>query len=352
MTYPIITLLPKQGRRLRHGYPWVYANEIAITPAAKALEPGSLVIIADHESRPLGVGYFNVHSLIAARLLSNDPTSDITRLLQQRLSAALKLRCDLFPGSNFYRLVHAEGDHLPGLIIDRYGDIVVAQLGTAGMEKLWPAVEGILLKLLNPRAIVLRNDVPSRQHEQLPLSTRLAHGVVEGTVRVEENGVSYVVDLLEGQKTGWFFDHRANRARLAQLAKGKEVLDVFCHSGGFALAAAKAGAAAINGVDESKLALEMAAQGAIENKISVPALWHQGSAFKTLEQWKEEGKSFDIVIADPPAFAPARKDVPKAKRAYRKLAHLAADVTRPHGYLFLACCSYHLTPETFFDEIA
>src|SRR5229473_2485052 len=233
---PQIALLPGFHRRIEGGHPWVYSNEVVMDGAVKALAPGTLVTLRRPDERPFGVAMFNPHSLIAARLLDRDAARAIDRrFFMRRLERALKLRERLYDRP-YYRLVHAEADGLPGLVIDRFDAVLVMQANTAGMDRLTPVIIDALRGLLAPEAIVLRNDSPVRTHEGLPLETAVVLGAVAGPVPVEENGTVFPADVLAGQKTGWFFDQRDNRAFIAGLAADARVLDLYCYSGGFAVA--------------------------------------------------------------------------------------------------------------------
>jgi 23S rRNA (cytosine1962-C5)-methyltransferase len=331
-TLPIIRLRPREGRRVRAGAPWAFSNEIVMDGPAKSLAPGSPVTLADDKGTSIGVGYFNAKSLIAIRLLA-PPGAKLTRdLLAAKLRRALALRERLFEAP-YYRLVHAEGDGLPGLVIDRFGSTLTLQVTTAGMEKLLPELLAALDEVLRPDCVVLRNDTPARALEGLDSYVRTAKGEFPARVAIEENGARYATDPMLGQKSGWYYDQRDNRAFMAGLARTARVLDVFSYSGGFSVLAAVKGAAEVTAIDSSESALKLAAESA-EERLSAA------------------GKSFDIVICDPPPFAPSRKDVEAGARAYRKLARLAAGVTAQGGFLLLASCSHNMPEERFGSECA
>ncbi|HEY1934244.1 MAG TPA: class I SAM-dependent rRNA methyltransferase [Acetobacteraceae bacterium] len=348
---PLLRLLPGQGRRLRAGSPWVFSNEIAMRPEYRTTEPGGLVRLEADDGARLGTFMFNPHSLIAARLLDRDPSAEIdTAWLQARLASAVELRarvCD----SSFHRLVHAEADRLPGLIIDRYGDAAVLSANTAGMDRLTPHIVEALLDLLPLRAIVARNDAAARRQEGLPDSVALLHGTDASAV-VEEAGVRFPVDLLGGQKTGWFYDQRPNRDRVASLAAGARVLDVFCHTGAFGLRCAAAGAASVTLVDSSAPALAHATEAAAQNACADRVTTQRGDAFDAMTELAAAGERFDIVVCDPPAFARSRKDAEAGLRAYGRMARLAAPLVAPGGILFVASCSYHAPLEPWTAQIA
>ena len=350
-TRPSITLLAGRHRRAEAGHPWIYSNEIAMDSAAKALAPGSLVTVRRANSGPLGVAMFNPHTLLAARLLDRDTARPVgRRFLTRRIGRALRLRERLFDVP-FYRLVHAEADGLPGLVVDRFGGVLVVQSNAAGMARIEPVVLDALGELLSPDAIVLRNDSPARGLEGLPSETRVARGSLDGPVPVHENGVVFRADLLAGQKTGWFFDQRDNRRFIAALAHDARVLDLYCFTGGFAVQAARAGAAAVLGIDRSEPALALAIEAAELNGVGGTCSFRRGEAFGEAGGLAARDERFDIVIADPPAFAKSRKEVPAALRGYRKLARLAASVTAGGGILFIASCSFHVGAADFAEAV-
>ena len=346
---PPLRLLPGRDRRVRAGHPWAFSNEIAMTPAAKALLPGGPVRLEGDDGARYGIWHFNPHSLIAARRLSRDPSALIdTAWLRERLAGALALRERLY-AAPFYRLVHAEADGLPGLVIDRYGDALAVQANTAGMELLAPALLEALRSLLAPRLVVARNDAAVRGLEGLAQEVRPLFGdAATEPVRAEEGGLGFTVDLLGGQKTGWFFDQRENRDRVARLAAGAAVLDAFCHTGGFGLRCAASGASRVVLLDRSVHALDLAARTAAENGLAARTETRRAEALDELERMGAAGgERFDIVVADPPAFAKSRRDQPVALKGYAKLARLAAALVAPGGFLFLASCSHHIAPGDF-----
>ena len=350
-TRPSIALLSGRHRRAEAGHPWIYSNEVAMDTAARALTPGSLVTLQRADGSPLGVAMFNPHTLLAARLLDRDTARPIgRRFLARRIERALKLRERLF-NQPYYRLVHAEADGLPGLVIDRFGAVLVVQSNAAGMARLEPLVLDALGELLSPEAIVQRNDSPARGLEGLASETRVATGSLERPVPVDENGAVFRADLLAGQKTGWFFDQRDNRRFIASMARGARVLDLYCYTGGFAVEAARGGAAAVLGIDGSEPALALAIQAAELNGVGQRCSFRRGEAFAEAGGLAAKGERFDIVVADPPAFAKSRKGVPAALRGYRKLARLAASVTAGGGILFIASCSFHVDAADFAEAV-
>jgi len=341
-------ILPK-GRRARGGSPWIFSNEIRMDAAAKAIAPGAVVNVRGEDGRGFGTGYFNPKSLIAVRLLAEECDTVIGQeFFAERLARALKLRDSLY-GKPFYRLVHAEGDHLPGLVIDRFGDTLTVQIGTAGMEKQRGPILTALDHLLSPATVILRCDAPSRALEGLDSYVETVKGKGH-RIAVEENGARYIADLTEGQKTGWYYDQRDNRAFIAQFAKDKSVLDAYSYTGGFGILAAAAGARETVCLDSSAPALALAEESARANNVKIKAV--KADVFEELERLIAAGEKFDMVLADPPPFVKSKRDLEPGAKAYRKLARLAAQATAPDGILMLASCSHNIPPERFAAECA
>ncbi len=349
---PRVFLLPGQDRRVGFGHPWAYSNEIRMDATAKAIAPGSVAQLARVDGKPVGVGTFNSKTLIAFRVFARAADATLGRaFVAERLKAALALRSRLF-ARPFYRLIHAEADGLPGLVVDRFNDVCVLQAGTAGIENLMPEILAALDEVLAPRAVVLANESPLRALEGLDTYTRLAQGARIGVVELEENNLVFFADPLEGQKTGWFFDQRDNRAFVAHLAKGAAVLDLFAYTGGFAIQAAAAGATRILAVDSSGPALDLAGMAAARNGVAEKCEFRRQDAFDALEALAAGDERYDIVVADPPPFARSKKDVPAALKGYRKLARMAAALVRPGGFLFIASCSHNVAADAFGEEVA
>jgi 23S rRNA (cytosine1962-C5)-methyltransferase len=327
----------------------VFSNEIAMKPEYRQLAPGGLIALEGDDGVRFGAFMFNPHSLIAARLLDRDPAAAIDAdWVRTRLGEAITLRrrvCD----TAFHRLMHAEADRLPGLVIDRYGDAAVVQANAAGVDRLTPLLVEALTGLLPLRTVVARNDAAARRYEGLPESVGLLSGE-DAAAEVVEGGVRFPVDLLGGQKTGWFFDQRANRDRVAALAEGARVLDVFCHVGAFGLRCAAAGARDVLLVDSSAPALAQAERAAALNDLSARVRIRRDDAFDAMAALS--GERFDIVICDPPAFAPARKDAASGLRGYGRMARLAAALVAPGGFLFVASCSHHAPLDAWAGQIA
>jgi len=353
MTVPSVRLLPERAKRVQSGHPWVYSNEIAMDQAAKALAPGAIVEFRAADGSFVGRGGFNARSLIAGRIFTRKTDEAIdSDFIRARLGDALALRSSLF-GENFYRLVHAEADGLPGLIIDRFGPHLSLQANTAAMDALMPLIEEALVGLLKPASITLRNDSAMRETEGLARETRILRGALDGLVEVHENGLVYFADLEGGQKTGWYFDQRGNRALVARYAAGAEkMLDLYCHAGGFGLLAAKSGARSVTCVDSSEAALALAEKAALHNDLAAQCAFHRADIFFDLEKRRDRSEKYDVVVADPPAFAKSRKDVGAGARAYRKLAKLSANLVAPRGMLFIASCSHNMELANFTEQVA
>ncbi len=348
MNYPVIRVQHGHDKRLRAGSPWLYSNEVEAEGEAKDLVPGSVVALSDGR-HVLGVGFYNPQALICFRLLSRSNKTTIDRrFFLRRLERALSMRTRLFE-KPYYRMVHAEGDGLPGLVIDRYGDTVVAQLNIAGIEAMRDECLAALDATLKPATIILRNDSSARSLEGLGQHTDIAKGSLKGPITVEENGLRFVANCMAGQKTGWYFDQRRNRAFAAGLAKDQEVLDLFAHSGGFGLTALAAGATSVLAVDRSSQALDLARQGhLLQDTGDFNVL--EGKLPEAAERLAAEKRRFGLVIADPPAFVPSKKDLAKGLRAYRKLASTAAMLVMEGGYLAIACCSHNVGRDVFLKE--
>ncbi|MCX7353492.1 MAG: class I SAM-dependent rRNA methyltransferase [Alphaproteobacteria bacterium] len=336
---PTLRLLAGRHRRAFGGYPWIYSNEIAMDAAAKALPAGTVVAIQAADGRMVGAGTFNPHTLIAVRVLTSDPAVEIgAEFLAGRLRAALHWRERLF-SAPFYRLIHAEADGLGGLILDRFGDTVVVQgAGAVGT-------------VLAPRCVVLKCDPAARDTEGLESYVTVAKGALDGPIEGREGAIRFLADLAGGQKTGWFYDHRENRAAVAPLARGTRVLDAYCYAGGFALHAAVAGAREVVALDRSADALAIAERATALNGVAERCTFRRADVFEEMERMVAAGERFDVTIIDPPAFAKSRKDVPMALKGYRKLARLGAALTAPGGFLFIASCSHNVDEAHFGEEV-
>lgn len=349
---PAVSLKPGAHKRVRAGHPWVFSNEIHMTPEAKALPPGTIARLLTHEGSALGLVLFNPHPLISARLLTREPEAAIdSAFWHRRLRRALTLRAALFH-EPFYRLLHAEADGFPGLIVDRFGEVLVVQQNTAGMERCWPDILTALDEELAPQRIILRNDTPARDMEGLTSAVSVLRGDSEAAVTVLENGALFSADPAGGQKTGWFYDQRGNRARVAALAAGRRVADFYCYSGGFSVQAALGGAREVVGVDRSADALDHARKAAEANKVGSLCRFEKGETFSLLQRFAEAGERFDLLVLDPPAFVKTKKDFFQGIKGYRKLARLAAGIAAPEALIFIASCSHHVGEADFATQIS
>jgi 23S rRNA (cytosine1962-C5)-methyltransferase len=347
---PALRLKRNEDRRLQAGHVWVFSNEVDTgqTPLTK-FDAGALVRVLAHNDRALGLAYVNPQSLICARLLDSWRLPDVPWFVA-RLRSALALRERLY-AAPYYRLVYGESDGLPGLVIDRFGDACVAQIGTAGMERLKPQIGEALKQVLGLRALLYKNDSAAREMEGLPSTIEQAIGETANVATVVEDGLRFEAPLLEGQKTGWFFDQAANRRALTKyLRPGARVLDVFSYVGAWGVRAAAGGASDVLCIDSSASALELAQRNGQANALKIRT--RKADAFDALEELAREGARFDVVIVDPPAFAKRKKDLPKAQGAYKRLNQLALQVLAPDGILVSCSCSYHLSAEELRDAIA
>lgn len=340
-----------EEKRLQGGHLWIYSNEVnnQVTPL-KQFQPGEQVRIETHRGKFLGTAYVNPHSLICARIFSHEPRVLDHSLLMHRLNSALSLRTRLFD-EPFYRLVYGESDLLPGLVVDRFGAHLSVQLNSAGMEVLKSEIIDALKELLNPESILLRNDSSMRHLEGLTREVETAYGKSPKEVVLLENGVKMLAPLHDGQKTGWFFDQRPNRAMLKPYVQGKRVLDVFSYVGSFAIQAAVFGAKEVMAVDSSRFALEMAEKNAVLNGVDKIFNGAEGDAFEVLKALRQEGEQFDVIVVDPPAFIKRKKDHKEGLRAYRRINELAMRLLSDDGLLLSASCSMHLQRDELMDVL-
>ena len=349
---PTVTLMPHHSARLRHGHPWLYANEIKQSPLLKQLPAGSLVWVQSSEGYSLGTAIFNPHSLIVGRMVSRQKLSDLDQsFFMNRLSRALDLRRQWF-NQPYFRLIHAEADGLPGVIIDLYGTVAVVQLNSAGMDHFVEPIVAALAELLAPSAIVLRNDSPAREAEGLEREVTVARGSLPQQLEIHENNSVFLVDLVGGQKTGWFYDQRENRRRVGLLARGGRVLDLFCYLGGFGIEALVAGAESARLVDRSESALAAASRSAERNGVAGRCSVTRGEVFEVMADMIAAGEKFDLVVADPPAFVKSKKHLAVGLKAYSKMVDAAAALVTPGGYLLAASCSHNVSVEAFAESVA
>ena len=343
---PTVKLRPGKGRRLAQGAPWAFADEIAMDRRTRNIPPGTLVRLVAG-GRPLGVAAFNPASTIAARLIDPDPEAEIgADWFAARIRHAQALREVLFEAP-FYRLIHAEGDALPGVVADRYGDTLVLQPNAAWAERLLEPLAQALLEVTGAANLVVNATSRTRRLEGLEEYHRVTHGTVAAPIPVQMNGATYLADVTGGQKTGLYFDQRPNHAFAARLAKGARMLDVFTHVGGFALAALAAGANSALAIDSSAPALALAQQGAALTGVAERFETRRAEAFDALKGLADQGARFDMVICDPPAFAPNKGALANGLLAYQRLARSAAPLVAPGGWLVLCSCSHAADPDNF-----
>lgn len=345
---PTVILRAGEDRRVRAGHPWAFSNEILMDADARAIPVGSLAILRAPGGEALALVTFNPHSLIAARVLSTNPEAQVDALFFGRLLTRAAALRDRLVGVPYYRLIHAEADGLPGVIIDRFGDAFVVQVNTAGMDALTPILLEALEAEFSPTTIVLKNDSPVRELEGLKREVVVAKGQA-GSIELIENDARFVADLSEGQKTGWFYDQRDNRRFMAGLAKDARVLDAYCYSGGFGVLAATRGAKSVVCLDRSQPALNAAQQAATLNGVDKIVSFQKGEVFEVLEKMKP--RSHEIVICDPPAFVKSRKDLKTGAQGYRKLVRLAAPLVTKGGFFFVASCSHLVDPPLFAEQV-
>jgi len=345
-------LIPGRPREERRLHPWIYRGEIAEITGNPA--PGDVLDVVDARGRFVGRGYWNPSSQIAIRILSREEGEAIDRDFFYRcLKTALAYRAVVVEeDTDACRLVNAEADFLPGLIVDRYGEYLVVQSLTLGIEKYKETVVDLLAELLSPAGIYERNDAGVRELEGLPLTKGVVYGACPPEVGFVEYGLSFWADIVNGQKTGFFLDQRENRRAVARYARGRRVLDCFCYAGGFAVHAAAAGAAEVVAVDISADALRWAARHAAANGVDGRCRFVEANAFDYLRSLVKAGESFDLVILDPPSFTKAKEAVPGAIRGYKEINLRALKLLKPGGYLATCSCSYHVAEDLFLAVVA
>jgi 23S rRNA (cytosine1962-C5)-methyltransferase len=340
-------------KRLKQGHLWIYSNEIDVkkTPI-KSFEPGEQVQVKSNSDKLLGTAFMSPASLIAGRMISRDPKQFMDQsLITHRLNVALSLRQNVFSESS-YRLVFGDSDRLPGLVIDRFEDVYVVQISSVGMEALKADIVAALDKVLKPKSIIFKNNGKMRGSEELESYVEVAKGDDIKHAEFTENGVKFSAPIVEGQKTGWFFDHRMNRARLKDYVKGKRVLDLYSYVGGWGIQAAAFGAYSVTCVDSSTLALDYVIKNAELNNLQDKVECIEGDVFDVCKKLKETDERFDIVIADPPAFIPRRKDQKAGELAYQRLNQLAMRLLNKDGLLISASCSMHLSKDALVKAVS
>ncbi len=344
-------LKPKEHHRIQKGHLWVFSNELASVP--RDIASGETVKLFTHDKKFLGTGFYNPHSLISVRLISVKDEQPDKEFFTRKFLEALKLRELIYKNeeTNAYRLVHGESDGLPGLIVDRFNQAIVIQVFSAGMDIHLSLICDVLQELFNPTVIIVRNESPLRELEGLTLYKDIVRGEKSETVQtIHDAGITYEVNLFEGQKTGFFLDQRENRRVIRKFAENADVLDVFTNDGGFALNALYGGAHSAILIDASKEALQRADRNAQLNKFREYSLV-AADAFDTLDQMVESQESFNLVILDPPSFTKSRKNLPGALKAYKRLNKLGLQLVKSGGFLATASCSHHVSEEDFLQSV-
>lgn len=343
-----IELSPGRERRVLSGHPWIFSNEIANIRGERA--PGAAAEIFAASGKFLGTGYYNPHSLIAARLLSRSRIDiDSVAFYQERLHQALALRQSLYPDLATFRLVHGEGDFLPGLVVDKYGDYLSLQFLSYGMDARRDLIVAALAELLSPAGIVARNDVGVRSLEGLDDRVEVLWGDIPDRIEIEEHGLSFQVSLLSGQKTGHFLDQKENHLLLKGIVAGKEVLDCFCYSGSWGVHAAAFGAAQVTCLDISERAIGLARENGARNNVAGLMEFQTVDVFERLRSLHGEGRLFDVIVLDPPAFVKSKKALKEAEKGYLTINRRAMELLRPGGFLITCSCSFHMGRELFTD---
>ena len=340
-----IILKKNEEHRIAAGHQWVFSNEIASLRGTP--EVGEVVELLRHDEKFLGLGFYHPHSLISFRFLTSESEEIGFSFFERRIQHALSLRQRLYPGAETFRLVHGESDFLPGLIIDKYNEYISLQTLSAGMERQIELICDVLESIFHPKAIVARNDVAIRTLEELPVEKKVLRG--NSGITIIDDGVKFEVDVLNGQKTGFFLDQRENRKAIHRYATGGRVLDCFCNEGGFALHASFAKAAFVQGLDISESAIAKAKVNTRLNAANVE--FEIGDVAERLKFLGENNKKFDMVILDPPSFTKSKKNIPAALRAYKEINAAAMHLIHAGGFLVTASCSHHITEDGFLSTI-
>jgi 23S rRNA (cytosine1962-C5)-methyltransferase len=350
-TLTTVVIRPGEADRILAGHPWIYAGSILRVTAP--VEDGAVVQVKDHRHRFLGVGFYNSKSKINVRLIDTERVEINHAYLEQRIRGALELRKRAMPKATSFRVVNAEGDFLSGLIVDKYEDVVVFQISSLGMETRKADLIDVLKTLLQPRAIVERNDIGSRKFEGMSEIQAVVHGKLDGSVAIDLGGVKLDVDLLGGHKTGYYLDQQVNYQAVAKYAKGANVLDAFCFLGGFSLHTAKAGAAKVHGLDQSAEAVAAAGRNAEKNGLAERCEFETTNVFDWLKAQTTAAPNekivprYDLIILDPPSFTRNRASVPDALRGYKEIHLRALKLLKKSGVLATFCCSHHVDANTF-----
>lgn len=352
MSLPVLILKSQADRRLKLGHLWIYSNEVDVEQSPlKNFAPGQQALVTSHNGKPLGIALMNPNALICGRLISRNEKYPLNKsLLVHRINQSLALR-ELTFAEPFYRLIFGDADLLPGLVVDRFGDYLVVQLASVGMELVKDEIIEALVQTVKPKGILLSNDHSARALEDLPEYVEVAYGEVPEQVELVENGTRFLAPVHGGQKTGWFYDHRVNRTRLQDYVKGKRVLDVFSYIGGWGVQAAQAGAREVICVDASESALAGVVQNAALNGVGERVKTLQGKAIDIMKSLIASDEQFDVVVLDPPAFIKRRKDQKSGEAAYRHINELGMRLLGRDGLLVSASCSMHLHRDTLLDIV-
>ncbi len=354
-TLPTVLLKPGEADRIVAGHPWIYhASVLRLThPAAD----GELVQVKDHRQRLLGVGFYNSKSRINVRVLAPERIDIDRKFFEERIRTALAVRQKNLPGASSFRVVNAESDFLSGLIVDKYEDVLVLQISSLGMDQRKDLILASLEAIFSPRAILERSEIASRKFEGLLPAQGVLFGEISGPIAITLNGLKFEVDLITGHKTGLYLDQQVNYSRVAELAKGAQVLDAFSFLGGFGLHAARAGAAHVHMLDQSVDAMEAARRNALANDLDQKCSFETTNVFdwlkaQTLTKPHEKPvPRWDLIILDPPSFTRNRASVPYALRGYKEIHLRSLKLIRPGGTLATFCCSHHVDAGLFQDTV-
>ncbi|WP_455219584.1 class I SAM-dependent rRNA methyltransferase [Kaarinaea lacus] len=346
MSFPKLKLKKNEDRRIRAGHLWIFSNEVDTksTPL-NSFEPGEVVTVTTNNDKPLANAYINPHSLICARIFSHKPRQALdSSLITRRITQALNHRQSYF-AEPYYRLIYSEGDLLPGVVVDRFNDSLVLQISTLGMDVQQTEIVQALNEVLQPETIILNNNTSARKLEGLETYCKVIKGDTPDSLQVTENNTRFQVPAIGGQKTGWFYDHRTNRRSMRAWVKDKQVLDVFSYAGGWGIQAALSGASQVHCIEASETACEFIQSNARLNNVNEKISISTADAFEALTALKQQGKKYDVIILDPPAFIKRKKDLKQGTIAYQRLNKLAMQLLTENGILISASCSYHLSRE-------
>ncbi len=350
MKHSLVTLKPKEHHRVIGGHQWIFSNEIQSIEGDGGT--GDIVTVLRNDGMPLGKGFYNPHSLIAVRLITRKEEAIDFNFFKSRIEAALNHRTHIFPGSKTFRVVNGESDFLPGLIVDRYGPVVVVQIVSAGMERVKTLIYDVLESVLKPSAIFEKNETHLRELEHLPLETQVARGILPNPpLHITMNDLTYAVDIINGQKTGWFLDQRMNHQMIRSYSRKLDVLDCYSYDGGFALNAAAGGARSVTAIDSSDSAIQRGRENARLNKVEDRVEFLCSDVEKALKGFAQQSRHFDLIILDPPSFTRSKKNVGPALQAYRAIHDNAFKILNSNGYLVTACCSYHISEDALFHTV-